>query len=109
LKLNNIQEKERLTDAVGEIEFNQNLRLQKASARYQMLLSILITLFAFSLGLLFEGNSYGRVLAIVTAVIIIIVYIAFEREFGTSGTSMKITYKNIKALKRNLNKPKSRK
>jgi hypothetical protein len=104
LKLNRAQEKEILTDSVGEIEFNQNLSLQKASARYQMLLSVLITLFAFSLGLLFEGNNYGLILAIVTSVITIVVYIAFESEFRTSGRNMKATYKNVKALKRDLNK-----
>jgi len=99
--------KESLNDALNQIEFNQNLILQRASARYQLILSVLITLFAFFLGLALQGNKYAPILAVVTAISTIVAYVAFEREFENRQADIGTTFESVNAMKEVINNSKN--
>ncbi len=78
--------------------------------RYQILLSCLLTLFAFSLGLYVQSNL-NNIDALYSAIglvaIILFVYLKFEGEFRNREADINTTYRSVNAIKKLLNKRKS--
>ena len=92
-----------------EIEFNQNLILQRASARYQLLLSVLVTLFAFFLGLTLEQTKYALIISISIVVLTIIVYFLYEREFDNRQADIGLSFRSVTEMKESINQSRKRK
>lgn len=91
--------KEYLNNTINQIQFNQNLMLQRASARYQLLLSVLVTLFAFFLGLSLDGMNYACMITIIIGIVVVLVYIAYEMEFANREADIGLSFRSVAEMK----------